>query len=97
MKHLPKKWCIRRNQNTHKEINEWFTKKYGIKFTAKTDFFTGFNGKSPYWKYLHEPRLPDGKNLGQKHKDYTEITFEQFKKFVLNPKIRIFRTRPKYE
>jgi hypothetical protein len=93
MKKLPKKWCIKRNQNSHKEINEWFTNKYKIKFTAKTDFHSGWKSQPSYWSYLHEPRLPSGTNLANtKHPEYTEITFEQFKKFVYKKKIRIFRT-----
>lgn len=68
---LPEKWCIKTNNDTRKIINGFLIKN-------------GYESKLSQDYYCHYPLLHgncsayDNKIIG-----YTEITFEQFKKYVL--------------
>lgn len=66
---LPEKWCIK--QNISKEICDWFNKNGTI--AART---TGA------YTYLNYPGI-NGYFCDQIKPGFTEITFEQFKKYVL--------------
>lgn len=70
---LPKKWCIKRDKNNYKIINDYFNMN-----------INGYYGLDDCDNYLHCP-LYDGWNTGIiKEENYIEITYEQFQKYVLN-------------
>jgi len=68
---LPEKWYIIRTEQNHKELNKWENDKYGeddAYLSGKAYFFSDTRYKS------------NGKYI----EGYTEITFEQFKREILN-------------
>lgn len=72
---LPEKWCIERNKENSEIVNDYFNKK--------------LNTKAPYnftsdKKYVYSDITESIDYCSSKPKDYTEITFEQFQKYVLN-------------
>lgn len=68
---LPEKWCIK----DVKEVKEFFENyNYG-------------NYSCHNIAYLHYPKIRDYCYFETIQKDYTEITLEQFKKYVLNEKV----------
>jgi len=70
---LPEKWCIR--QSAGEEVYKWFNKKYDV-----TSFPTGnYNYLVNSECSVYSDYIPQG---------YTEITFEQFKKYVLKDYIK---------
>ena len=72
---LPEKWCIRQNK---KEINDWLNQNKQTGFT-----YSSRNGN----EFVHFPEK-NGYHLNTNIQDgYTEITFEQFKKYVLKEEI----------
>jgi NTP pyrophosphatase (non-canonical NTP hydrolase) len=77
---LPEKWCIKRNIKNHRVVNEYFQKLQGHVhiYDSKTDWVYS----QPNQIYSHSHFLPDSltKPAG---KEFTPITFEQFKKYVL--------------
>jgi len=69
--HLPEKWAVKRTEENHKILNEYFNKrdKSELKendFFLVTPIYSGYSAK----EYI----IPEG---------YTEITFEQFKRLVM--------------
>jgi len=70
---LPPKWCIKRNKENYLIINNWFISN-------------GYGTPSANWDYIHI----NGHNYDSPvfvPTGYTEITFDQFKKWVLgNPR-----------
>jgi hypothetical protein len=77
---LPEKWCVLRNLDNYSIINNWFlknqTKNWVITENKGYLYSTILNG---HW-------IMSDSN---KEKDYTEITFEQFKQFVLKEETAI--------
>lgn len=74
---LPEKWCIK--QNISEVVCNWFEKnnKYGHKPQLKGTFkFLCYPEENSFY-HIFSNEIPDG---------YTEITFDQFKKYVLNEK-----------
>lgn len=72
---LPKYWYVQRNNNNAKVLNEWNNKKYNSE------------GSSEDWAGSGAAMLSDQpyRNVFAVNKNkYTEITFEQFEKWVLN-------------
>lgn len=68
---LPEKWKVLRTKDNYKIINEWFVKNgYGNPFISYA--YIGIN------RYKNNYHSEDSQLI-----DYTEITFEQFKKYVL--------------
>jgi hypothetical protein len=73
---LPERWCVK---DTHQEINDWFN-KYGH---TKVNNYQNLN-----MGYLHYPEI-NGRTVFTKHfstniqNGYTEISFDNFKKYVL--------------
>ena len=73
---LPKKWGIR--QNAGEEVCTWFNKKYGIHAHVKGAY-----------KFLLAPKSTKHSSYSDTLKGHTEITKEQFNKYVLNaPEIK---------
>lgn len=70
---LPKKWCIR--QNTDQIVCDWFNKKFNLNAALNGSF-----------KYVNSDGWYCEEKDGMEYGDYTEITFEQFKQYVLNEK-----------
>lgn len=68
---LPEKWCIK----DVKEVKEFFENYNHGGYTCSNN------------AYLHYPRIVDRCYFKEIQKDYTEITLEQFKKYVLNEKV----------
>lgn len=68
---LPEKWCIK----DVKEVKEFFENYNDGGYTCSNN------------AYLHYPRIGNCCYFKTIQKDYTEITLEQFKKYVLNEKI----------
>lgn len=75
---LPEKWCVLRNLNNYSIINNWFIKN-------QINHWIIANDKG----YLHSGILKGSwiNSNGDKQEDYTEITFEQFKKYVLKEEV----------
>lgn len=70
---LPKKWCIR--QNTDQIVCDWFNKKFNLNAALNGSF-----------KYVNSDGWYCEEKGRYEYSDYTEITFEQFKQYVLNEK-----------
>ena len=70
---LPKKWCIR--QNTDQIVCDWFNKKFNLNAALNGSF-----------KYVNSDGWYCDDNHDMEYGDYTEITFQQFKQYVLNEK-----------
>lgn len=72
---LPEKWCVKDNLDNVDVITNWFTKKLKREIS----------GGSNYWHFPEEiicrNSICTSKNILP---TYTEITFEQFEKYVLN-------------
>lgn len=82
METLPEKWWIKpRNYDEQLEIWNWLPKNvqpnYSVKDIEQGWHFPDFNGGKGFVV---------GGHTGQMRKEYTEITFEDFEKFVLNKK-----------
>ena len=77
------KWCIKRCDGNHEEINKWFSKKTKHYFNARSDYHPSFNQYPGFWKYLHYP-AKKGKFLMKKQKGYIEITTDEFMWFIVN-------------
>lgn len=76
---LPSKWCIRAyNEENAKIIYPWFNKTFKHSWVTTTKSHHGYYGNvenmKPY-KKTNTDYIVDG---------FTEITIEQFKKYVLN-------------
>lgn len=65
---LPEKWCIRITNDNYKELNNYFDRGYSFKQYIRS-FIHVFNNNFQYYGYQSF--------------EYTEITTEQFKKYVL--------------
>lgn len=70
---LPKKWCIR--QNTDQIVCDWFNKKFNLNASLDGSF-----------KYVNSDGWYCDDNHDMEYGDYTEITLQQFKQYVLNEK-----------
>ena len=88
---LPKKWCIKRDENNRKVINPWFSRtennKECFSFTSEREYLTSDHVNCSSWIPTTDTK-PDG---------YTEITFEQFKKYVLKETKTKVEEKPKQE
>lgn len=73
---LPEKWAVRCSEDTYNIIDEWFFDKTGShRFDAK---------KNSYWMYpVASCNVVTTDCI---YRSYTEVTFEQFKKYVLKTK-----------
>lgn len=78
---LPEKWCIQRNAENSEIVNEYFNKikERDVYYTSEKGFLYNhiINDRK-----AHEYSPIDGFTIG-KHEDFTELTFDQFKKYVL--------------
>ena len=70
MKNLPEKWCIKVTNENKDVLGDWRTDGYLSNYAINCYLHTPMNGKN-------------GWNQKTKETDYTEITFDQFKKYVL--------------
>lgn len=86
---LPEKWCIRVTEENVEMLADWRTDG-----DTRGNFKNGeYNG----W-YLHTPMNgKNGYNQPNKEEGYTEITFEQFKKYVLKQDNNNMETQPKFK
>ncbi len=75
---LPKKWCIKQNR---KEINDWLN-------LNKINEFTYINTNSSNIVHFPAPVINDRLLYNSVQNGYTEITFEQFEKYVLNKTVK---------
>jgi hypothetical protein len=68
---LPEKWCVERNSDNYLILNNYFNSKFKKKLADADGYLVSpnYSGSSP--KEWAKPT------------DYTEITFEEFKKYVL--------------
>lgn len=72
---LPKKWFIIRNKENHKVLNEYNNKEYNTNNAYLDDTATMFSDKPYHGGNCSNKAILDG---------YQKITFEQFKRYVLN-------------
>lgn len=87
------KWCIKRTPETATKINKWFSSKGKRKLTARTDFHAGWRTNKSFWTLLHYP-LYNGKHLHDKKvRGYTEITFEEFDRYILTKQISLLKEK----
>lgn len=83
---LPEKWCINKLANPE-IIGKWFNKNSNVPAEHRSfvDYCTDLN----YRSYLHYPKCFSGSCTSTEvQKGYTEITFEQFKKYVLKEEVK---------
>ena len=78
---LPEKWAVARNIENYRVLNDWCNSHKGVSGTDSENGYIHSHNYGYSWKgsdggYYYA-------NLKQKHPDHTEITFEQFKKYVL--------------
>lgn len=73
---LPEKWGIKRDNINDKIVTDYINKEYRG--------YHAYFSSNPYCPYLHSK--PGVSSNGTLYPDYTEITFEQFKKWVLKEK-----------
>ncbi len=70
---LPEKWCCNTTNDEEKETLNEFIKN------------NGYEGDVSHYYYIHYPLIGRGGSAYSKiQKDYTEITYSQFLKYVLN-------------
>ncbi len=76
---LPSKWCIRVTTENKNALNSFYRKHIVEYKECRSEWEVGLNG------YFHYPQEKSGCHTTNKSRlsDYTEITFEQFKKWVL--------------
>lgn len=82
---LPEKWCCKRTQESASLLNDYFNKHT----RGHAGRRGGYTDKGDGW-YFHYPNVDNFKGFkfgyhlnSRVMKGYTEITFEQFKKYVL--------------
>lgn len=83
---IPKRWCILRTEENYKEVNKWFNKM----FPEDTKFGSGYCGRDAY---IYSENVMNGNDIqslkvyvelqAPNHKDFTEITTEQFREWFL--------------
>ena len=82
---IPKKWCILRTEENYKEVNEWFNKMYpddtkdGIGYEFNGDYIYSEN---VFENAKHTPKVALS-TKAPNHNDFTEITTEQFREWIL--------------
>ena len=84
---LPEKWCINKLANLE-IIGEWFNKNSDVPAEHRSfvDYCTDLNN----FPYLHYPEYSLGSCVSKEvQKGYTEITFEQFKKYVMKEEDKV--------
>ena len=69
---LPEKWMIIRNSINYRELNSWSNEKFGKGLGLSSTKYIGCDKSNV---------PPSQRSL------YTEITFDQFKQYVLNQEI----------
>lgn len=74
---LPENWCIKRDDNNTELITNYFRELHNFDY-AELDR----NRNNPY--LYHSQILGRGQSNREIPQGYTEITLEQFKKYVLN-------------
>lgn len=74
---IPEKWCIRlKDRKTEEIVGKWFNDNIKIDCT----YHSGWAG----W-FLHYPKYKSGTCTAlTPEPGYTEITFKQFEKYILN-------------
>lgn len=87
------KWCIKRTSENATKINEWFSSKGKRKLTARTDFHMGFGTTKSFWSYLHYPKHQNKYLHNKKIRGYTEITFEEFDRYILTKQICLLKEK----
>ena len=70
---LPEKWCIKRDKENDKIVTDFINN-----YSESTHCYLDYNPKNPYLHYTKGISSDD-----KPWDNYTEITFEQFKKHVL--------------
>lgn len=73
---LPEKWCIKRDKENDKIVTDFINN-----YSESNHCYLDYNPKNPYLHYAKEIVLSNDKPWD----NYTEITFEQFKKYILKP------------
>ena len=74
---LPEKWCIKSNEYNYREIYCWLRKH-----KQNCSHYTNLNDADKT-SYIHFPVYKGFHQCSQIIEGYTQITFEQFKKYVL--------------
>jgi len=74
---LPEKWCIKRDDKNDKIVTDFINN-----YSESTHCYLRYNPENPYLHYVKKSVSSNG----QPWNNYTEITFEQFKKYVLKTK-----------
>ena len=75
---LPEKWAVKRTKEASSKVNEWLTKGTTVSYFSCDDeyaHYPNYQTNSGFYGGKHiKPSIQEG---------YTEITFEQFKEYVL--------------
>lgn len=77
---LPEKWCIERTEENFERVNKWFNEKYPEDF--------GYVDSNCYLHSYNIYGWNCPKSSTKKHADATEITTEQFDKYVLGVELK---------
>ena len=86
---LPEKWAVARNKENYRVLNDWCNSHEGVSGTTEPIGYIHSHNYGNRWEGF------DGghyyANFKQKHPDHTEITFEQFKKYVLKQEEEVMK------
>jgi len=80
---LPEKWCIQCNKDNYQVIYEWLRKNKQTKSNYISLGGSDINTKVHYPTFQYSPYSLNFHQSDNCQPNYTEITFEQFKKYVL--------------
>jgi len=93
---LPEKWAVKRTKEASSKVNEWLTKGTTVSYFSCDDeyaHYPNYQTNSGFYGGKHiKPSIQEG---------YTEITFEQFKEYVLKEntmkKIKGYNIKAEYK
>ncbi len=86
---LPEKWAVARNEENYRVLNDWCNSHNGVAGTTEPNGYIHSHNYGNNWKGFDSGHYYA--NFKQKHPDHTEITFEQFKKYVLKQEEEVMK------
>ena len=86
---LPEKWAVKRDMDTYNILNEWCNSHPGVQGTNSSKGYVHSHNYGYYWVGYQNGYYYANSNL--KHPDHTEITFDQFKQYVLKTKEEVIQ------
>lgn len=85
---LPDKWAIRRSPSNYKKINKYFSRIMQREYFADGTYCGNDNVNPREFDFLLSPKKGNSVVFTEIPEEYTEITWEQFRIYVLKEKIK---------